>query len=128
MKESKNVVSSAIADLNLEIERTRNSILTAKNNLSDLIVLRDEYEENKEAIENLESLVVELNNCHYSIEKTKGNIEGCETSTLQLVKLLGSQEQKLQNLKEQKQEYQDLQTEFAAYDLYMQCMHPNGIA
>ena len=128
MKESKNVVSSAIADLNLEIERTRNSILTAKNNLSDLIVLRDEYEENKEAIENLESLVVELNNCHYSIEQTKGNIEGCETSTLQLVKLLGSQEQKLQNLKEQKQEYQDLQTEFAAYDLYMQCMHPNGIA
>ena len=128
MKESKNVVSSAIADLNLEIERTRNSILTAKNNLSDLIVLRDEYEENKEAIENLESLVVELNNCHYSIEQTKDNIEGCETSTLQLVKLLGSQEQKLQNLKEQKQEYQDLQTEFAAYDLYMQCMHPNGIA
>ena len=128
MKESKNVVSAAIADLNLEIERTRNSILTAKNDLSDLITLRDEYEENKEAIENLESLVTELNNCHYSIEQTKDNIEGCETSTLQLVKLLGSQEQKLQNLKEQKQEYQDLQTEFAAYDLYMRCMHPNGIA
>ena len=128
MKESKNVVSAAIADLNLEIERTRNSILTAKNDLSDLIVLRDEYEENKEAIENLESLVAELNNCHYSIEQTKDNIESCETSTLQLVKLLGSQEQKLQNLKEQKQEYQDLQTEFAAYDLYMRCMHPNGIA
>ena len=128
MKESKNVVSAAIADLNLEIERSRNSILTAKNDLSDLVVLRDEYEENKEAIENLESLVVELNNCHYSIEQTKDNIESCETSTLQLVKLLGSQEQKLQNLKEQKQEYQDLQTEFAAYDLYMRCMHPNGIA
>jgi DNA repair exonuclease SbcCD ATPase subunit/DNA repair exonuclease SbcCD nuclease subunit len=128
MKESKNIVSAAIADLNLEIERTRNSILTAKNDLSDLITLRDEYEENKEAIENLESLVAELNNCHYSIEQTKDNIEGCEVSTLKLVKLLGSQEQKLKNLKEQKQEYQDLQTEFAAYDLYMQCMHPNGIA
>ena len=128
MKESKNVVSAAIADLNLEIERSRNSILTAKNDLSDLVVLRDEYEENKEAIENLESLVTDLNSCHYSIEQTKDNIDSCETSTLKLVKLLGSQEQKLQNLKEQKQEYQDLQTEFAAYDLYMRCMHPNGIA
>jgi DNA repair exonuclease SbcCD ATPase subunit len=128
MKESKNVVSSTIADLNLEIERTKNSILTARNDLSDLINLRDEYEENKEAIENLETLVSELNSCHYSIEQTKDNIEACEVSTLQLVKLLGSQEQKLLNLKEQKQEYQDLQTEFAAYDLYMRCMHPNGIA
>jgi DNA repair exonuclease SbcCD ATPase subunit/DNA repair exonuclease SbcCD nuclease subunit len=128
MKESKNIVSAAIADLNLEIERNRNTILTVKNKLTELIAKRDEYEENKEAIENLESLVSELNKCHYSIEQTKDNIDKCEISTLELVKLLGSQEQKLQNLREQKQEYQDLQTEFAAYDLFMRCMHPNGIA
>jgi DNA repair exonuclease SbcCD ATPase subunit len=128
MKESKNIVSAAIADLNLEIERNRNTILTVKNELTELIAKRDEYEENKEAIENLESLVSELNKCHYSIEQTKDNIDKCEISTLELVKLLGSQEQKLQNLREQKQEYQDLQTEFAAYDLFMRCMHPNGIA
>ena len=57
MKESKNVVSSAIADLNLEIERSKNTILTVKNDLSELITKRDEYEQNKEAIENLEVLV-----------------------------------------------------------------------
>ena len=32
------------------------------------------------------------------------------------------------NIKEQKQEYIDLREQFAAYDLYMRCMHPNGIA
>jgi len=128
MKESKNVVSAAIADLNLEIERNRNTILTVKNELTELIVKRDEYEENKEAIENLESLVSELNKCHYSIEQTKDNIGKCEISTLELVKLLGSQEQKLQNLREQKKEHEELRTEFAAYDLFMRCMHPNGIA
>jgi len=128
MKESKNIVSTAIADLNLEIERNKNTILTVRNELSDLTVMRDEYEENKEAIENLESLVSELNKCHYSIELTKENIGVCEHSTLELVKSLGSQEQKLSNLKEQKKEYQDLQTEFAAYDLFMRCTHPNGIA
>ena len=128
MKESKNVVSAAIADLNLEIERNKNTILTVKNDLTELITKRDEYEQNKEAIENLEALVTELNKCHYSIEQTKGSIDTCEVSTLELVKTLGSQEQKLENLRDQKQEYHDLQTEFAAYDLFMQCMHPNGIA
>jgi len=128
MKESKNVVSSAIADLNLEIERNKNTILTVKNDLTELITKRDEYEQNKEAIENLEALVTDLNKCHYSIEQTKGSIDTCEVSTLELVKTLGSQEQKLENLRDQKQEYHDLQTEFAAYDLFMQCMHPNGIA
>jgi len=128
MKESKNIVSAAIADLNLEIERNKNLILTVKNNLTELIAKRDEYEENKEAIENLESLVSELNRCHYSLEQIKGNIEICEKNTLELVKLLGSQEQKLQNLREQKKEHEDLRTEFAAYDLFMRCMHPNGIA
>ena len=128
MKESKNVVSSAIADLNLEIERNKNTILTVKNDLSELITKRDEYEQNKEAIENLEVLVTELNKCHYSIEQTKASIDTCDASTLELVKTLGSQEQKLENLRDQKQEYHDLQTEFAAYDLFMQCMHPNGIA
>jgi len=128
MKESKNIVSSAIADLNLEIERNKNTILTVRNELSGLTVKRDEYEDNKEAIENLESLVSELNKCHYSIEKTKDNIVSCEKNTLDLVKLLGSQEQKLQSIRDQKNEYEELQREFAAYDLFMRAMHPNGIA
>ena len=33
-----------------------------------------------------------------------------------------------QNIKDQKDEYQELREQFAAYDLYMRCMHPNGIA
>ena len=91
------------------------------------ITKRDEYEQNKEAIENLEVLV-RIEQVPYSIEQTKGSIDTCDASTLELVKTLGSQEQKLENLRDQKQEYHDLQTEFAAYDLFMQCMHPNGIA
>ena len=55
-------------------------------------------------------------------------IETCEENVLESIKLVGTYEQKVENLREQKQEYQDLQREFAAYDLYMQCMHPNGIA
>ena len=128
METSKHSVSSEIADLNLEIERNINTLNTMQVKLDELCAARDEYEENKEAIENLELLVVQLNKCHYKIEQTEKNIAVCDAATLDLVKSVGSYEQKIETINEQKQEYQDLQTEFAAYDLFMRCMHPNGIA
>ena len=128
MENSKHTISSEIADLNLEIERSKNSIHTIETSLTTLCAKRDEYEENKEAIENLESLLIQLNECHYKIKQTSQNIETCESKTLEFVKTVGSLEQKVENAKNQKQEYQDLQREYAAYDLYMQCMHSNGIA
>ena len=128
MESNKHSVSSEIADLNLEIERNKNTLHSVQSELSDLCAKRDEYEENKEAIENLELLVTQLNKCHYKIQQTENKITNCDTATLELVKSVGSYEQKIETIKEQKQEYRDLQTEFAAYDLFMRCMHPNGIA
>jgi DNA repair exonuclease SbcCD ATPase subunit/DNA repair exonuclease SbcCD nuclease subunit len=128
IESNKHTVSSEIADLNLEIERNKNSVLFLEDKLKELCAKRDEYEENKEAIENLEALVIQLNKCHYKIEQTQKKIDTCDAATLELVKSVGSYEQKIETIKEQKQEYQDLQTEFAAYHLFMICMHPNGIA
>ena len=128
IEKNKHAVSSTIADLNLEIERNRNLIHTVTADLNALILKRNEYEENKEAIENLELLVAQLNRCGLEIKQTRGKIEACEQTVLELVKSVGSQEQKLVTINEQKREYMDLQREYAAYDLYMQAMHPNGIA
>jgi len=125
---NKHSVSSEIADLNLDIEKNKNTVHTTENQLDDLRNKRDEYEENKEAIENLESLLVQLNKCHYNIKQTNQKISVCESKTLEFVKNVGSLEQKIENILNQKKEYRDLQTEYAAYDLYMQCMHSNGIA
>ena len=128
IQNNKHSVSSAIADLNLEIERNKNTIHTTEAELINLCAKRDEYEENKEAIENLEALLSQLNECHYKIKTTTRNIDKCENATLDFVKSVGSLEQKVENIMNQKKEYLDLQREFAAYDLYMQCMHSNGIA
>ena len=125
---NKHTVSSEIADLNLDIEKNKNTIHTTENELDDLRIKRDEYEDNKEAIENLESLLIQLNKCHYDIKKTTHDIVCCENKTLEFVKNVGSLEQKVENIISQKNEYRDLQREYAAYDLYMQCMHSNGIA
>jgi len=45
-----------------------------------------------------------------------------------LYKTIGSKEQMLETLTQEKADYLRLQTEYAAYDLFMRCMHPNGIA
>ena len=45
-----------------------------------------------------------------------------------MYKKLGSLEQKVENLREQQQELMRLQEEYSAYDLYLKCMHSNGIA
>ena len=128
METSKNSITSEIADLNLEIERNKNSIHTIEASLTTLRAKRDEYEENKEAIENLETLLIQLNECHYKIKQTNSEIDKCETATLGFVKTVGSLEQKMENIQEQKKEYTELEREFAAYDLFMRCMHSNGIA
>ena len=128
LESNKHSVSSAIADLNLEIEKNKNTIHTIDAELIELRVKRDEYEQNKEAIENLETLIAQLNKCHYDIKSTNNNIDKCENKTLEFVKAVGSLEQKVENIINQKKEYQDLQREYAAYDLYMRCMHSNGIA
>ena len=40
----------------------------------------------------------------------------------------GSLEQRVNDLETTQQEFMDLQNDYAAYDLYMRCMHANGIS
>jgi DNA repair exonuclease SbcCD ATPase subunit len=128
IEQSKHDISAKIADLNLEIARNKNTIQLTESELEKLKIKRDEYEENKEAIENLEQLVVQLNKCQYKIQQTESRINACNSETLELYKEVGSLEQKVVTIEQQKQEYIELQREYTAYDLLMQCMHANGIA
>ncbi len=114
----------------LKLSREKNNTLKAKTQFALKTVTEqiNEYEDNKDVIENLEKLIAEQKSITKSIKIKNSQINICEENVLETVKLVGTYEQKVENLREQKQEYQDLQREFAAYDLYMQCMHPNGIA
>jgi DNA repair exonuclease SbcCD ATPase subunit/DNA repair exonuclease SbcCD nuclease subunit len=113
-----------------QLERERNKTVKSKIELTlrDISLKIDEYEENKEAIENLEKLLCEKRDLQKSSESKQKKIAACEEETLNLVKLMGSHEQRAETLREQKQEYHDLRSSFAAYDLFMRAMHPNGIA
>ena len=121
-------VTSDIADLNLKIERNLSVVERTKNDLGKLQTKVDEYEQNKEAIENLE----ELNKRHKiilkAIELHTKNSKKYDNKIMELYKDNGSLEQKLEHFIDQKNELEDLREQYSAYDLYMRCMHSNGIA
>ena len=121
-------VTSNIADLNLKIERNSSVDVRTKNDLEKLQEKLDEYEQNKEAIENLEDLTQQQQLLTKAINRKTQAFKRCENKIMDLYKDHGSLEQKLENLIEQKNELEDLREEYSAYDLYMRCMHSNGIA
>tara|TARA_R100000008_G_scaffold47710_4_gene28262 strand:- start:6436 stop:9591 length:3156 start_codon:yes stop_codon:yes gene_type:complete len=124
----KTEVTSNIADLNLKIERNSSVVERTKNDLEKLQETLAQYEENKEAIENLEELTRQQVVLTKTIRRETTSFKKCENKIMQLYKDNGSLEQKLEHLIEQKNELQDLREEYSAYDLYMRCMHSNGIA
>ena len=126
--ERKIIVSNTIADLNLEIEKNKLASEKLHHEIKRLSGQLEEYDQNKEVIENLEGLVATQNRLVGKLNKKNLLLESCEAQILELVRQNGSLEQKVEAVREDKKEYLDLQEEFAAYDLFMRCMHSNGIA
>jgi len=121
-------LSTLFKDTQLQYERANASVLEATNALHLLENDISIYEENEEAIENFECLIKERKIVRSQLTTAATGCEECNEIILNLYKLTGSLEQKLETLAHQKKEYQNIQQEYAAYDLYLQCMHSNGIA
>ena len=117
-----------ITTTELTIARKQNTINTLMAELSVLKTKKTSYEDNKEAIENLEALLSEKKTHRTSLSTKERELETCEDEIIKYHRTVGSLEQKVINIKDQKNDYLELREQFAAYDLYMRCMHPNGIA
>jgi DNA repair exonuclease SbcCD ATPase subunit/DNA repair exonuclease SbcCD nuclease subunit len=122
-------------DVNLEIsvatsalESNSSKIEVYKHELINIETQISTYEKNREAIENLETLVSKRNEYAVLISRAQKACSTCKEELNDLYKLHGSYEQKLQNLADQKQELADLREEYSAYDLFMRCMHTSGIS
>jgi len=116
-----------ITKCSLTIERNNNQIIGLQIDLGVLNGKLVEYAENKEAIENLESLITSKESIEKGIYENNNNLSVCEEGLLNLYKIHGSLEQQLENLEDQKEELVSLREDYAAYDLFMRCMHSNGI-
>jgi len=124
----KNQLEIRTKDYKLDLEQTNASIISLQKEVGELDAKIKQYEDNREAIENLEALTTQKSNFLGDLETHRTGLAQCDVEVMELYKLHGSLEQRLQNLKNQKKELQGLREEYSAHDLYMKCMHSNGIA
>ena len=124
----RNELSNKITNYDLKIEKNNSLIKVLMTEVEALEEKVSEYELNKDVIENLENLTKSSRTLKIKSQNLQSSLDNCNTAILTLYKSVGSLEEKLSNLIAKKEEYLDLQEEFSAYDLYMRCMHPNGIA
>ena len=120
--------SNLIKDAELSVERNRSALSRLTLKMEELDAERAKYNDNKEAIENLEKLLKEKETHAQEIKSLETKNKSNHKKKIDLYKSLGSEEQRVQNLKEGRLEFETIQTEYAAYDLFLRCMHPNGIA
>ena len=125
--EKKNITESEISALSLTIEKNNNQIITFQLNIDRLNERLIKYEKNKEAIENLETLITSKSKADEDIKNKNEELQICEEALLNLYKLHGSIEQQLEDLQNQKVELSSLREDLSAYDLFERCMHSNGI-
>ena len=123
--ERKNILSNDMINSDLSVEKNSSIIKDLINQVSSLEDKLAEYELNKDAIENLESLLKKKKALKWEATKLQRSYDTCQASVLVLYKTIGSHEQRIENIKEQKQQFTDLRDEYTAYDLYLRCMHPN---
>ena len=86
------------------------------------------YEEKKDLIKNIESLINDRDEVERKAAKTKADISEVEESINFHHRQLGSMEQKVEDLKDKKDELDEIREEYAAFDLFLRCTHSNGIA
>lgn len=124
----KSSLYEAMTRLELRVEQTKNAISKVDLALASLYEQRDLYNENKEAIENLESILALKQEKENELSSLKRDLSSCQDEIMSLYKVNGSCEEKLENLVGLQKELDSLREEYSAYDLFMQCMHSNGIA
>jgi len=121
-------VSSRITEIGLQHDRDVTTIKLLTKEIEELELEQKSYEDNKEAIENLESMLSKKASIEAKLQTTKRTLAKCEKDRLDFYKQTGSIEEKIKNLEELSEQLEQYRSEYSAYDLYMQCMHSNGIA
>tara|TARA_Y100000287_G_scaffold175933_1_gene166139 strand:+ start:66781 stop:69879 length:3099 start_codon:yes stop_codon:yes gene_type:complete len=121
-------LANSITTSNLIIERADSLLFKEQVELDSLKTKATEYEENREAIENLKQLLKDKENLKKQISDKESELTTCDQKIMQLHKRHGSSEQKLLHTQQQHREFQQLEQDFAAYHLFMVCCHPNGVS
>ena len=114
----KNGIEIEKRDNKVSIEKLFAKIKTMTGELEETNNKISLYEDNKEAIQNIENLISSREETRKKIKKTENEISDFEGTLSTHNRTIGSLEQKVEDLLEKKQDLIDIRAEFAAYDLF----------
>jgi len=126
--ESKKRIERSLEKNKMLLEQNKTKVQLLKNQLGSLSRKEKQYEENREAIENKETLYKEQKALTKKKVKTEALLEKCNKLTQEYLIEEATAKQAIRSLHEEKNEFKDLQEEWIAYDTFINCMHPNGIS
>ena len=126
--DKKNLEEKAIVANELSIEKNKAAIAVLSEKQTAFSDKLKFYEEHKDIIENMKCLIQEVKDKKNESELLNSSIKEGENELMKLYKEHGSLEQKIESIKNNEVEKLSLQRQYAAYELFMRCMHSNGIA
>ena len=128
VRDKKIELSEKVTNLQLKIDKGESDITVQGSVIEKLNLKLKQYDDNREAIENLEELISEMSTLEKSANNLKKDCVSCKKQTNNLFREVGSVEQQIKNLQDDKAELESLRVEYAAYELFMTCFHTNGIS
>lgn len=111
----------------LTLTSNQNKVKLLVNEIAELDAKVEEYEDNREAIENLGTLIRERTAIEKTVRQKKEQYDKCQDKITKFLVEQGAAQATLKSLQANKKELETIEEEWVAYDLFMQCMHPNGI-
>ena len=113
--------------LQAEIDKNSAGIQLLDHSIQKNKDLVTEYEANKEKISEITQLNAELDKKNAEIKSFLAEYTACDNELKKLFLEVGTWQQKLDTTAQQQRDLKAAREEFSAYDLFLRCMHPNGI-
>ena len=104
-----------------EVEKKQKELDTTEKQLQS-------YEENKEIISKIQESIAVRGIKQDKKRLKEFEVNSLNTEIINIAKKIGSAEQRIETINEQKQELINLKKDYLAYEMFMKCMHSNGIA
>ena len=128
-------ISNKVSSLKASLAEEKLSLNNAEKEIMDILEKIKvssakifEYEKNKDAIENLGNLQSELESLRNKRLIVSEEVKSSNADLMILNKERGSLEHEIAALLQKEEELDNLREEYHTYDLFMQCMHSNGIS
>lgn len=127
LNKNKISVQEDLAEKRLNLQKILNNVPVFTSELKSLEEKRTEYYENEEWMKKLENIEQEKNSIKSNISTAEKDLSLCEEEIQQMSTKKGVLAEKISNLEIQKQELEKMREEYNAYELFLKCMHSNGI-